>query len=56
LAVFTSQLTLAEVLVKPVQENDLDKQKIYSDTIQDSEGLTVVNVSREGRSPASFNL
>lgn len=47
LTVFTSELTLAEVLVKPMQESDLNKQKIYADTLQDSEGLTVANVSRE---------
>lgn len=47
LAVVTSELTLAEVLVKPLQEEDLDKQHAYCEALQNSESLTVAGVSRE---------
>lgn len=46
LAVVTSELTLAEVLVKPLQERDLDKQQAYYEALQNSESLTVAGVSR----------
>ena len=47
LTVVTSELTLAEVLVKPLQEGDLDKQQAYCEALQSSESLAVAGVSRE---------
>ena len=47
LVVVTSELTLAEVLVKPLQEGDLDKQQAYCEALQNSESLIVAGVSRE---------
>jgi len=44
---FTSELTLAECLVKPFTDNDVDSQKIYLASIKTSEFLTVKPVSRK---------
>jgi predicted nucleic acid-binding protein len=47
LRAFTSELTLAEVLVKPILDNNLDIQNIYENIIQDSAVLEVVKIHRE---------
>lgn len=47
LVAVTSELTLAEALVKPFQSNQHELELIYLDTLQTSETLTVAPVSRE---------
>ena len=47
LVAVTSELTLAEALVKPFQSNQHELERIYLDTLQSSETLTVAPVSRE---------
>ncbi len=47
LAAVTSELTLAEVLVKPFQSNRQELERIYLDNLQTSATLTVAPVSRE---------
>lgn len=47
LAAVTSELTLSEALVKPFQSNQHELERIYLDTLQSSETLTVAPVSRE---------
>ena len=47
LAAVTSELTLAEVLVKPFQSNHHELERIYVETLQSSATLTVAPVSRE---------
>lgn len=42
----TSELTLAEVLVKPFQANQTELQQIYVETLQASDSLTMVPISR----------
>ncbi len=43
----TSELTLAEVLIKPMMNNNQDIQQIYEETIQSSLSLTVVPIDRQ---------
>lgn len=43
----TSELTLAETLVKPILDDNVRLQKIYEQTIQASSLLNVVPISRE---------
>ena len=47
LSAVTSELTLAESLVKPFMDNDLHRQTLYREIIQHSEILTVAPVSRD---------
>ena len=63
LRAFTSELTLAEVLVRPLMDGNLEIQTAYQQALQSSEGLEVVPVSREVlieaarlRSVANFRL
>lgn len=44
---FTSELTLAEVLVKPLMDGNLEIQAVYQQALQSSEVLEVVVVSRD---------
>lgn len=43
----TSELTLAEVLVKPFMDQSHERQRAYEQAIQSSEALTVRPVSRD---------
>lgn len=43
----TSELTLAEVLVKPLMDGNLEIQAAYQQALQNSEGFEVVSVSRD---------
>ncbi len=43
----TSELTLAEVLVKPVMDNNHHLEIIYLDTIQSSDNLEVIPIDRQ---------
>ena len=43
----TSELTLAELLVKPFIDGDTHRQSIYRDTIRNSELLSVFPVTRD---------
>jgi predicted nucleic acid-binding protein len=43
----TSELTLAEVLVKPILDDNVKLQKIYEQTLQASSLLNVVSISRD---------
>lgn len=47
LSAVTSELTLAESLVKPFMDNDLHRQTLYQEVIQHSEILAVAPVSRD---------
>ncbi|MHC5736342.1 type II toxin-antitoxin system VapC family toxin [Nostoc sp.] len=47
LSVVTSELSLAEVLVKPVQNHDLAQQTTYQQLIINSQNLRVIPVSRQ---------
>jgi len=47
LRAFTSELTLAEVLVRPLRDANLEIQTAYQQALQSSEGLEVVPVSRD---------
>ncbi|MBD0302572.1 MAG: type II toxin-antitoxin system VapC family toxin [Tolypothrix sp. T3-bin4] len=47
LRAFTSELTLAEVLVRPLMDGNLEIQTAYQQALQSSEGLEVVPVCRE---------
>ncbi|NDJ22721.1 PIN domain-containing protein [Nostoc sp. B(2019)] len=47
LSVVTSELSLAEALVKPFQNQDLAQQKTYKQFISNSRNLTVIPVSRQ---------
>lgn len=44
---FTSELTLAEVLVRPLMDGNLEVQAVYQQALQSSEVLEVVAVSRD---------
>jgi len=44
--IFTSDITLAECLVKPFADNDISSQNLYIQSIKNSEFLTVKKVSR----------
>ncbi|WGV28385.1 type II toxin-antitoxin system VapC family toxin [Halotia branconii] len=44
---FTSELTLAEVLVRPLMDGNLEIQAVYQQALQSSEVLEVVAVSRD---------
>jgi predicted nucleic acid-binding protein len=46
-AAVTSELTLAEVLVKPMIMGDKALQSVYEETLSESDALSVVPVSRE---------
>ena len=46
LMVFTSELTLAEVLVRSIRENDAAKQAIYTRAITETNSTKAVSVSR----------
>ena len=46
LQAITSELTLAEALVKPFADKNISLQKIYEHTIQSALGLTVIPISR----------
>lgn len=57
----TSEIPLAETLVKPMMNQDLEQQKLYQQIIRNSETLFVVPVKREillkaARLRASTNL
>jgi predicted nucleic acid-binding protein len=43
----TSELTLAELLVKPFMDGDAHRQSIYNDTIRNSEQLSVFPITRD---------
>ena len=43
----TSELTLAELLVKPFMDANTQRQSFYRDTIQNSDLLSVCPVSRD---------
>ena len=43
----TSELTLAELLVKPFMDGDIHRQSVYRDTIRNSDLLSVHPVSRD---------
>ena len=43
----TSELTLAEVLIKPMMDNNEDLKNIYLETIRSSEALSVIHVNRQ---------
>ena len=43
----TSELTLAELLVKPFMDANTQRQSFYRDTIQNSDLLSVCSVSRD---------
>lgn len=45
--IFTSELTLAECLVKPFSDNDINSQENYKASIKSSKFLTVIPVSSE---------
>lgn len=47
LRAFTSELTLAEVLVRPLMDGNLEIQAAYQQALQNSDGFEVVPVSRE---------
>lgn len=47
LRAFTSELTLAEVLVRPFIDGNLEIQSVYQQALQSSEVLEVVAVSRD---------
>jgi len=47
LRAFTSELTLAEVLVRPLMDGNLEIQSVYQQALQSSEVLEVVAVSRD---------
>jgi predicted nucleic acid-binding protein len=47
LTVVTSEFTLAEVLVKPYETNNIGLQKAYLTTIQDSKTLIMAPVTKE---------
>lgn len=47
LRAFTSELTLAEVLVKPLIDGNLEIQGVYQQALQSSEVLEVVAISRD---------
>jgi predicted nucleic acid-binding protein len=44
---FTSELTLAEALVRPLMDGNLEIQAVYQQALQSSEVLEVVVVSRD---------
>ena len=44
--IYTSDLTLAECLVKPFADNDIQSQEVYKEQIKTSEFLQVKKVSR----------
>lgn len=44
--IFTSEITLAECLVKPMQDNDTESQEVYENAIKQSDTLNVQSVSR----------
>lgn len=46
-AVFTSELTIAEVLVKPYSDNNARLVDLYLDAIQSSSYLTLIPVNRQ---------
>ena len=61
LSAITSELSLAEVLVKPFQNQDLAQQQMYKQFIRASQNVSVFPVSRDilieaARLRASFNL
>jgi predicted nucleic acid-binding protein len=43
----TSELTLAEVLIKPMMDNNADLQKVYKETLRSSEVFSVMPVNRQ---------
>jgi predicted nucleic acid-binding protein len=47
LRAFTSELTLAEVLVRPLIDGNIEIQSVYQQALQSSEVLEVVAVSRD---------
>ncbi len=61
LSAVTSELSLAEALVKPFQNQDLAKQTTYKQLITSSQNLTVIPVNRDvlieaARLRASVNI
>ncbi|MBN1167828.1 MAG: PIN domain-containing protein [Methanospirillaceae archaeon] len=42
----TSELTLAEVLIKPLMDNNLNLQQTYTEILQSSDSLTLANIDR----------
>jgi predicted nucleic acid-binding protein len=42
----TSELTLAEVLVKPMQNNNIDHQNLYAEALTSTDHLSVIPIER----------
>lgn len=42
----TSELTLAEVLIKPLMDNNPNLQQTYTEILQSSDSLTLANIDR----------
>jgi predicted nucleic acid-binding protein len=47
LAAFTSELSLAEALVKPLQAQNISQQEIYKQAIANRQNVSVIPVQRE---------
>lgn len=47
LQTFTSELSLAEVLVKPIRDKNLALQSLYENTIQTTSSLTICPIDRD---------
>ncbi|BAQ62908.1 hypothetical protein GM3708_3314 [Geminocystis sp. NIES-3708] len=47
LQAITSELSLSEVLVKPMIDKNINLQNIYQDMIQNSSSLEVINIDRK---------
>lgn len=45
-AAVTSELTLLEVLVKPIQNNNTDQQEIYTEALTSTDTLSVIPIER----------
>ena len=46
LTIITSELTLSEVLVRPIREDDVAKQSVYVEAITDTDNTTAIPVRR----------
>ena len=47
LKAFTSELAVAETLVKPLMDGNQELQDLYKSTLQDSDSLRVIPISRQ---------
>lgn len=47
LKAYTSELTIAEVLIKPIVDDNKSLQQVYKDTLQSSNNLGVVPVGKD---------